>query len=349
MKDFFQKYKIENDVIAAGVSGGADSLALALRLRDAGKKVVALTVNHGLRPEAEQEAQDVAALMQREGIEHHILYWQGEKPTTGVEEAARQARYQLMFDFCRQNGIAVLATGHHRRDQAETFLLRLQRGSGVYGLSGILPVSERQGILIIRPQLNTAPEELRAYLTAKNITWAEDPMNQCEDFVRVKMRRFLPVLAELGIDEKRLADTAATLLNTRLFLQGEADAFISTQVRWWHNTVVSLSWLKLKNLPTEIALPVLGQLVRQVGQADYPPEATELKRVLAEGDDFKGCTLGNCELFIAVKRLWIVPQDRENRLMTRAEWEEILKEYPVYRNAGLPYKVRRALKDKLKG
>lgn len=347
MKDFFQKYKFDNEIIAAGVSGGADSLALALRLKDCGKKVVALTVNHGLRSEAAEEAAYVAKVMAENGIEHHTLIWTGDKPVSGVEEAARQARYRLMFDFCRQNDIKVLATGHHRRDQAETFLLRLQRGSGVYGLSGILPVSERNGIMIIRPQLDKSPEELQRYLSERGIRWVNDPMNECTDFARVKMRKFLPQLQAIGIDEQRLAETAATLLNTRLFLQAQVDAFIAGKVRWWEDTAACLSWQKLKLLPQEISLPVLGQLVKKIGGFDYLPEASELKRVLAESDDFKGCTLGNCELFIAVKRLWIVPQDKENRLMTRAEWEAVLKEYPFYRNAGLPYKVRRALKDKL--
>lgn len=347
MKDFFLKYKFDNEIIAAGVSGGADSLALALQLKDCGKRVVALTVNHGLRSEAAEEAAYVAEVMAANGIEHHTLIWSGDKPSAGVEEAARQARYRLMFDFCRQNDIKVLATGHHRRDQAETFLLRLQRGSGVYGLSGILPVSERDGITIIRPQLDKSPEELRGYLTEHGIRWINDPMNECTDFTRVKIRKFLPQLQAIGIDEQRLADTAATLLNTRLFLQEQVDAFIAAKVRWWESTAACLSWQKLVSLPQEIALPVLRQLVKKIGGADYSPEASELKRVLAESNDFKGCTLGNCELFIAVKRLWIVPQDKENRLMTREEWETILKKYPFYRNAGLPYKVRRALKNKL--
>lgn len=348
MKRFFEKYQIEDRVIAAGVSGGADSLALALSLKEAGKQVIALTVEHGLRPESAAEALYVAEVMEASGIEHHILRWDGSKPETGLEEAARQARYRLMLDFCHEHQIKALATGHHRRDQAETFLLRLQRGSGVYGLSGILPVSEREGIKIIRPQLETAPEDLRAFLTSKNIRWIEDPMNRQEDFMRVKVRHFLPKLENIGIDEKRLAETAATLLKTRLFLQSMVDGFLQNQVRRWNGIAASLSWQKLTALPAEISILALGQLVREIGGSDYLPEACETQRVLASGNEFRGCTLGNCELFIASKRLWIVPQDKGNRLMPRAEWETFVKEHPVYKNAGLPYKVRRALKDGMK-
>ena len=348
MKQFFEKYQIKDKVIAVGVSGGADSLALALRLKECGKKVVALTVDHGLRKESAKEAAYVAEVMKEQGIEHHILQWEGVKPTHGVEESAREARYHLLFDFCKKHQIWVLATGHHLRDQAETFLLRLARGSGVFGLSGILPVSDREGITVIRPQLDVAPEELRKYLSGKGIRWVEDPMNQDEDFMRVKIRKFLPKLAEIGLNEKRLSETAATLLKTRIFLQQKVDAFIKDHVRLWEETVVALSWNKLKNLPQEVALPVLGQLLQRIGKAPYVSEAEELQRVLENGDQFKGCTLGNCELLVAAKRLWIVPQDRTNRLMPKQEWDAFVKEHPAYRHCGFPYKVRRALKNKMR-
>lgn len=347
MERFFKKFGIEDKVIAAGVSGGADSLALALRLKDAGKKVVALTVDHGLRVESASEAAYVSQVMKANGIEHHILEWMGDKPEKGIEEAARQARYQLMFDFCKANGIGVLATGHHLRDQAETFLLRLQRGSGVFGLSGILPVSERNGIMLVRPQLSDTPEELRQYLQAKQIKWVEDPMNQDEDFARVKIRHFLPELEKIGIDAQRLAETAATLLRTRLFLAETANQFIESRVRFFDKAAACLSWQRLRDLPQEIAMIVLGQLIKKIGGGEYSPESSELLRVLEKADDFKGCTLGKCELFIASKRLWIVPQDEDNALMSRQEWESFCETHSAYSSAGLPYKVRRALRNKM--
>ena len=195
MEDFFSKYPISEKTIAVGVSGGADSLALVLRLHEFQKKVVALTVDHGLRPDSYQEAEYVASIMAKFGIEHHILIWQGEKPQTGIEEAAREARYQLMIEFCRQNDIKYLAIGHHLRDQAETFLLRLARGSGVFGLSSILPLSQRDDITIIRPQLSDSPEDLRQYLINKNIKWIEDPMNDSDEFTRVKISSYISLFA----------------------------------------------------------------------------------------------------------------------------------------------------------
>ena len=345
--DFFKKHKIDDETIAVGVSGGADSLALALMLKDNGKKVVALTVNHCLRQEAEAEAEYVAELMKKHNIEHHILVWtDGSKVKKGVEERARDARYNLMISFCKDNNIKVLATAHHLRDQAETFLLRLQRGSGLFGLSSMLPVSERDKIVLIRPLLDRSPEDLKKYCQEKKVKWIEDPMNSDEDFMRVKIRKFLPQLSKIGIDEKRLAETAKNLQNTRMFVQRLIDDFISSQVRWWEGVLVSLSYGKLKELDYEISKGVLGYLLQKIGNTDYLPEVAEIMRVL-ESDNFKGCTLGKCELFIASKRLWIVPQDEKNELMKKDEWLNFVQKFPQYKNYGLPYKVRRALKQSL--
>lgn len=343
MQDFFTQYGIKNEKIAVGVSGGADSLALVLRLNEQGYKVVALTVNHGLRKESLTEAEYVGSIMAQFGIEHHILTWIGDKPQNGVEEAAREARYNLLFDYCHQHGIKYLATGHHRRDQAETFLLRLSRGSGVFGLSGILPVSNRQGISIIRPQLDSSPEDLKHYLKAKNIKWVEDPMNDMDDFVRVKIRKFLPQLQEIGLDEAKLAQTASVLRHTREFLQRLCDKFISDNVRRFGDYVASISLTKLAECDEEIIRLVLGELIRLIGGATYQPEAESVKRIILDGENFKGCTLGGCELEVALNHLWIIPQDDNNTLMSTAQWDEFVSSHLEFNNSGLPYKVRRAI------
>ena len=166
---------------AVGVSGGADSLALIFLLSDWAKQygieLTALTVQHGLRPEAEDEAQYVAQLMQKNNIKHQILYWQGDKPTSGIENAARNARYDLMHEWCCEQGIKSLLIAHHKRDQAETFLMRLQRGSGVDGLAAMAPISKWRELFVVRPLLGVNPEDLREYLQQKDIAWVEDSSN----------------------------------------------------------------------------------------------------------------------------------------------------------------------------
>lgn len=350
MQLFLKKYHVEDEVVAAGVSGGADSLALALRLKECGKKVIALTVDHGLRPESSREADYVAHVMKAYGIEHHILRWEGEKPKTGIEAAAREARYDLLCGWCLQHGVRFLAVGQHQRDQAETFLLRLQRGSGLFGLSGILPVVERDGIKVIRPQLMDTPQFLRDYLYQRNIQWVEDPSNQCEDFQRVKIRHFLPIMEEkIGISVERLAETAAVLARTREYLEQQIDVLLKNHVRWWNGVLVSMSKDFLLSLHSEMRYRLLAVLLRKIGGKPYAPEAEELLR-LAEDlqhENFKGATLGDCEIFFARRRLWVVPEQRKKEVLTLKQWEKFALDYPNYAQANLPYKVRLALYNKL--
>ena len=165
LNEFFEKYKVYDEVIAVGVSGGADSLALLWKLnswaKDNNKKIVALTVDHGLREESAYEANYVAQIAKQWGIEHHILIWEGEKPQTGIEEKARKMRYSLLLNWCKNNNVNALAVAHHLFDQAETFFLRLHRGSGLDGLCGMLPISYMDNIKIIRPLLNVHPDILK--------------------------------------------------------------------------------------------------------------------------------------------------------------------------------------------
>lgn len=350
MEKFFAANPIVDDVIAAGVSGGADSLALVLRLNDwakkNGKKVVALTVDHKLRSESGEEAACVAQLMKQFGIEHHILTWEGEKPTSGIEEAARLARYRLIADWCQKTGVKVYATGHHMRDQAETFLLRLARGSGVSGLSGILPCSEMAGLKIIRPQLGDAPEELKAYLKEKNVQWVEDPSNQNDDFLRVKIRKFLPLLeTEVGISVRRLADTCGVLARTRSFVDSEVSKLFSNNVKKWAKVGASLPLSFFASLHEEMQYRLLALMIKTIGQNIYTPEAKEVLNIVESllSSAPKGRTLGGCEIFVFQKCLWVVAERASAQVLSKKVWEDFVKDNPRFEKVSLPYKLRAAL------
>ncbi|MBR6663780.1 MAG: tRNA lysidine(34) synthetase TilS [Alphaproteobacteria bacterium] len=350
MQSFFSQYNLSEEIVAAGVSGGADSLAWVLRLKKYCKKIVALSVDHGLRPESAIEVEYVAKIMEQEGIEHHILVWEGDKPKTGIEAAAREARYNLLCGWCKANGVKYLAIGHHRRDQAETFLLRLQRGSGLSGLSGMLPIFEQNGIFIIRPQLEDDPQELRDYLQQKNIKWVEDPSNQSDDFLRVKVRKFLPELEnKIGISEERLSETAKVLQRTRNYFAEEVEKRIKNQVRKWGDNIFSFSAKVFNDWHSEIAYRVLAELLRKVSKKNYAPESEEILNLISllKKDNFKGCTLNGCEIFAAKKRLWIVPEIGKSQIMKKSQWEEYLQIFPQYTKSDLPDKVRRALYNEM--
>ncbi|HLU65659.1 MAG TPA: tRNA lysidine(34) synthetase TilS, partial [Kofleriaceae bacterium] len=167
--------------LAVAVSGGPDSLCLCLLAhgwaKARGGEVSALTVDHGLRPTSADEARQVAAWLGPRGIDHHVLRWTGAKPATAIQEAAREARYRLLGDWCRAAGVLHLLLAHHLDDQAETVAFRRARGSGPEGLAGMPAVRELAGLRLLRPLLGVPKARLVATLEAAGQAWLEDPSN----------------------------------------------------------------------------------------------------------------------------------------------------------------------------
>ena len=140
-------------------------------------------------------------------IGHAILTWDRRDlppPGSGLQAAAREARYRLLCGHCRALGILHLALAHQRDDQAETFLLRLGRGSGLDGLAGMAPVTERDGVRLLRPLLPVPRGRLAATLQSWGQDWIDDPTNENTAHTRIRLRRLLPSLAEAGVTAERL-------------------------------------------------------------------------------------------------------------------------------------------------
>jgi tRNA(Ile)-lysidine synthase len=203
--------------IVLAVSGGPDSIALmwlAARWRRAlarGPRLIAVTVDHGLRAEAAGEARNVKRLARALDLPHRTMRWTGAKPKAGLPAAARTARYGLLARAARESGATHILTAHTRDDQAETLLMRLLRGSGIAGLAAMAPVTEREGVLLARPFLNVSKSQLIATLRKAKVAFADDPTNRDTNFTRPRIRAVMPLLAAEGGDARSLARLASRL------------------------------------------------------------------------------------------------------------------------------------------
>jgi len=215
-KRLFADWKAAPAIVLA-VSGGPDSIALmwlAARWRSTlarGPRLIAVTVDHGLRAEAAAEAREVKRLARTLDLPHRTMRWTGEKPKTGLPAAARAARYRLLAQAARACGATHILTAHTRDDQAETLLMRLLRGSGIGGLAAMARESERDGVLLARPFLHVAKSQLVATLKKAKIGFADDPTNRDTNFTRPRLREIMPVLAAEGGDARSLARLASRL------------------------------------------------------------------------------------------------------------------------------------------
>nr|WP_287183076.1 tRNA lysidine(34) synthetase TilS [Rhodovulum sp.] len=277
--------------LGVAVSGGGDSVALLLAL--AGRRVHAVTVDHGLRPEATAEARFVAEICARLGLPHETLRWRGWDGQGNLQDAARRARYRLIADWAAGQGIGRVALGHTRDDQAETVLMRLARGAGVDGLSAMAPARDALGVTWLRPFLGLSRADLRAFLTERGQGWIEDPSNEDARFDRVQARRALASLAPLGITAEGLAATAARMGSARAALEAATLAAARHVAREERGDVV-LARAGLDALQDEIARRLLVAALCWVASSDYPPRAKALVETLAALDSAPRATLHGC-------------------------------------------------------
>ena len=315
--------------VALAVSGGADSMALmhmaqralALLPPPSGQpahpdrpRLLVLTVDHGLRSDSADDADWVADHAEALGLPCQILKWTGRKPAKGIQAAARAARYRLIHEALADEAkpfdgsVRVVLTAHHYEDQAETFLMRLARGSGIDGLSAmqettLLPMEGGTRLTICRPLLDVRKSQLIATLDAAGLTWREDPSNARDDFERVRVRKALGLLADVGVASEAIALSAARLSRARAALQHQVTEAIASHVDWHDGVFGSISHDALTALPEEITIRVLRRLIHAFGGEAPDAQLSEIEalaeRVRAATErtwPARAATLGGCRL-----------------------------------------------------
>ncbi len=299
---------------AVAVSGGGDSIALMHLLARWAKRTrrpppIVVTVDHGLHPHAKRDAARVMRWAKAAKLKAHTLRWTGPHPKSDIEAAARQARYRLIGDWATKNNIAALYVGHTRDDQAETFLLRLARGSGLDGLAAMrarapYPLPGFPNLRVIRPLLAFGRDALRAHLTANGHTWLEDPMNGEDRFARIRLRKLIPQLEAAGLDRARIAAAAAHLARARDSLEIVTEAVLA-RAAVPHAGILHVDPDALTAAPREIGLRALAQLLMRVSGHAYRPRFERLERLydrLAAGTLGGGCTLHGCKIALVPGR-----------------------------------------------
>lgn len=281
--------------IGIAVSGGGDSMALlhlfARWSAQTGHPICAVTIDHGLRVGSDSEAAGVAAYCAKANIPHDILLWTDWDGHGNLQAAARDARYSLMADWARRNSVGGIALGHTMDDGAETFLMRLSRKAGVDGLSAMDRLFSRNGLTYARPLWMCKRAELRDYLRRNNVTWVDDPSNDDVDFERIRVRKAMIVLDDLGLRTDALQHAGNALRQARDAL----DHY--TRIEAFKHVVAQAGDLSLPlslDVPDEIARRLRSLIIQWIGHLTYPPRASAMQHLmdglLLEGKH----TLGGC-------------------------------------------------------
>ncbi|MDP0929796.1 tRNA lysidine(34) synthetase TilS [Paracoccus onubensis] len=255
--------------LGVAVSGGGDSTALMHMIANwaAGRRIQVATVDHGLRAESASEAQKVARNAAKLGLRHDVLLWQRETSEGGNLMAnAREGRMRLLSDWAKRHDLPAIAFGHTADDQAETLLMRLARGAGIDGLSGMAETRQFHDIRWLRPMLQTTREELRRWLTDHGLDWIDDPSNENTDYDRVRIRHAMTALA---LDPQAIALSATNLGKARAALN-HYTARLAEQAIIGHGSL-HLPHAPLQDAPPEIFRRLLIAGCRWITGANYPP------------------------------------------------------------------------------
>ncbi len=258
--------------LAAAVSGGADSLALAVCARDwvraRGGTLVALVADHGLRPELGGETSLTLSRLAHLGIPAQAQRL-AIAPGPALAARAREARLAALTAACAERGILHLLLGHHAGDQAETVLMRVLGRSAPAGLSGMATVRETGPVRLLRPLLSVPPARLRATLLTAKVGWVEDPSNADQRALRSRIRAWRNDPGGVGRATAALSDAAAGAGRERAIAEGDAAAALAASA-----VLRPEGFAVLRPGPVDPA--VLSALLQMVGGRAYPPSTRQV-------------------------------------------------------------------------
>ena len=286
--------------IAIAVSGGLDSMVL-MKLANISKKINSknihiIVIDHNLREGSKEEALFVKEEASKLGLRSTILTWKGKKPTSKIQESARNERYNLLFNYCKENHISDLFLGHHLDDQIENFIFRMFRGSGVVGLTSFSNFSKRDGINLIRPLIEIPKSDLLVFAKKQKIKWVEDPSNLNLNFDRIKIRNSLQNFYDSGFDKKLFLKSINKLKSINDDIDFIAESYASKYIEVHENIFVSIRKEFFINTPNEIQMRIVKNCIRLFAPDKlYSPKDIKIINLLKwmkKNSNIKAKTLG---------------------------------------------------------
>jgi tRNA(Ile)-lysidine synthase len=321
--------RFENAPFAAvAVSGGPDSLALTILAdrwaRQRGGEICALMVDHGLRPESGAEIRSLQAWLAARTIRHEVLTWSEKKPTSGIQDAARVARYQLLAGWCREHGCLHLLTAHHREDQIETYLIRNRARSGPDGLAGMSAIRELGDCRLLRPLLGFSKDRLLALLQAEGQPFFADPSNHNPAFERSRLRDRDGVVRSI-VDLPALSAEIRKLATVRVARELIGNAALARGVCLHPAGFAVFDPGVVLAMSSDMAERVLSAIAVTIGGGVYPARREHIARLrdMLDRASCRGHTVAGCrfvrwrgrvlvtrELAAAAKAIKLAPGER---------------------------------------
>ena len=316
----------KNPHLAVAVSGGSDSLCLAILAQEwannRGGKITALIVDHGLRKNSGKECKETQNILKKRKIFSHCFKWKLSKiPKKGVQEKAREFRYNIFEDWCFKKNIVHLLVAHHFEDQKETFFMRLNDNSNIYGLACMPKILFKKKIRILRPLLDLKKKEIIKYLKEKKVNWIEDPTNVSSKYSRNRLRKILPKLEKKGLTDNKLKKILKRAQKERKKIENKLADWLNKYVDINSLGYASINFSSLKLLNKDDFIFIFSRILNMISGSFYVPKSKyvyNFYKKINSNETINDRNLGGCHIFFFKEKLYvcreIFKKDRKQKI-----------------------------------
>ena len=303
----------KNPHLAVAVSGGCDSLCLALLAKkwanNKGGRITALIIDHGLRKSSGEECKKTLRLLKKQKIFSQCFKWQlSKKPKNSVQEKAREFRYNVFEEWCYKKNIKYLLVAHHFEDQKETFIMRLNSNSNIYGLACMPKVLLKKEIKILRPLLDLKKKDIINYLKEKNINWIEDPTNNSLKYSRNRLRKILPKLEEKGLTDGSFRRILKRAQKERKKIENKFSSWLIKNVNIHTLGYAAVNFRSLKLLDKDDFIFIFSKLLNIISGSFYGPKSKyvyNFYKKMKSNETINKTNLGGCHIFFFKKKMYV--------------------------------------------